>query len=59
MSESQNDLNANVVCSECDTPLPLPAKISIGMVVECTACAIESECVSLTPLTFVPLEQEK
>jgi hypothetical protein len=57
MDDSQN--KKQIVCSECDTPIDLPQKITVGSVIECTACTTESECVSLDPLTFVPLEQEK
>ena len=59
MNDTQKQSGSVIVCSECDTPLALPQKVVIGTVVECAACAIESECVSLPPLTFVPLEQEK
>lgn len=58
MNVSQNK-NPHVKCPECDTPLPMPYQLAVGAVIECPACATESECINLSPLTFAPLEQEK
>jgi hypothetical protein len=57
MEDTQN--KNQYICPECDTPIILPENLMVGTVIECSACATESECVNLQPLTFVPLEQEK
>ena len=51
--------NNKLICPECDTPLTLSEEISAGKIIECPACAIESEIVSLNPLILSPLEEEK
>ena len=47
------------VCPQCDTPINLSQNFKIGIVVECPACASESEIISLEPLILSPLEEEK
>ena len=47
------------VCPQCDMPIALPQNFKIGLVVECPACATESEIISVKPLTLSPLEEEK
>lgn len=60
LSGKQNDIkNQQAVCPECDTPLILPKDLLVGTIIECPACATESECISLNPLTFSPIEEEK
>lgn len=48
-----------IPCPECDTPLPKPEHLLVGLVVECNACGTESEFISLTPPALAPLEEEK
>ena len=49
----------HAVCPECDTPITFPKNFKIGLVVECPACAAESEIISVKPLILSPLEEEK
>jgi hypothetical protein len=58
MNDTQKQ-NNQAVCPECDTPLLINDTIRVGEIVECSACATECECLSLAPLTFAPIEQEK
>jgi lysine biosynthesis protein LysW len=49
----------NPKCPECDTLLDPNTNYSIGKIIECPACATESEVVTVNPLTLAPLEEEK
>ena len=49
----------HAVCPQCDTPINIAQNFKIGLVVECPACAIESEIISVKPLILSPLEEEK
>lgn len=49
----------NTVCPECDTPLNLPVNLVVGKIIECPACATESEIIEVNPLKIAPLEEEK
>ena len=49
----------HAVCPQCDTPIKLSQNLKIGLVVECPACAAESEIISVKPLILSPLEEEK
>lgn len=51
--------NQTIPCPECDTPLVVPADLSVGKIIECPACGTESEFVALNPLQLSPLEEEK
>lgn len=48
-----------ILCPECDTPIKTRDNVELGLIVECSACACESEIVSLNPLKLSPLEEEK
>lgn len=57
MDNSQKSQNS--VCPECDTPLNLPAELRAGKIIECPACAVQSEIIEVNPLKLAPLEEEK
>ena len=58
MKENPNQ-KKTLVCPDCDNEIIKTGEIATGTIVECPACATESEIISLTPLTLAPLEEEK
>ena len=60
MPKSQkNTCQKKIICPECDTPIKVSGTLSIGIILECPSCLIESECISINPLKLAPLEEEK
>lgn len=55
----KNQKNETTACPECETPIPIPEDKKIGTIVECPACAIDCEVVTINPTTLSPLEEEK
>lgn len=55
---SNKQKNLNVYCPECESPINIENP-SVGKIVECQSCGIESEIIRLNPLTLAPLEEEK
>ena len=46
-----------VVCPECDTPIPVdPDEVEEGETVQCDACGLELEVVSVDPLELAPID---
>ena len=59
MDNTQKPSPQTIPCPECDTPLVISSKACVGKIIECPACGIESELISLSPLKVAPLEEEK
>ena len=49
----------SIPCPECDNIIKLAENIIIGSIVECPACAVESEIIEINPVVLSPLEEEK
>ena len=59
MDNKQNKKYPAIPCPECDTPISLPEEIKENQILECVACGIENEVLTLNPLKISPLEEEK
>ena len=46
-------------CPECDNQIKTSKEIKKGIIVECSACGVESEFISISPVKLAPLEEEK
>ena len=55
MTDAPNRLN----CPERNNPLKTEKELKKGLLIECSACGIENEIISLDPLLLSPLEEEK
>jgi lysine biosynthesis protein LysW len=61
MEESQNPTDDKIAipCPECDNIIEVESESMIGDIVECSACGVENEVISLNPFRLAPLEEEK
>lgn len=59
ISKPNKNKKEQLICPECDSPIKTSEKIQAGLIVECPACACESEIVTSNPLKLSPLEEEK
>lgn len=57
--QNSSHIPVTVPCPQCDTPIEIPPTSKQAAVVECPACATESEIISVNPLQIAPLEEEK
>lgn len=54
-----NKQNKILNCPECDSPLTVPDKLRLNQILECSACGVENEILSINPFKIAPLEEEK
>jgi lysine biosynthesis protein LysW len=52
-------MNKKVICPDCKTEIKLIEGIMVGDIVECLECGTEVEILSLTPLKYCELIEEK
>ena len=54
-----NNNSKFVVCSDCGQKKKLDEQVSVGDIVECDECGTELEILSLEPLKYQELVEEK
>lgn len=52
-------MNEKVVCPDCQAEIKLPEGVMVGDIVECEQCGTEVEILSLEPLKYSELVEEK
>jgi alpha-aminoadipate carrier protein LysW len=52
-------MNEKVVCPDCKTEIELTEETMVGDIVECGECGTEVEILTLNPLKFCELVEEK
>lgn len=50
---------SGTLCPDCKVILSIPSKSEVGQIVECANCGAEIEILSLDPLRYEILEEEK
>lgn len=48
-----------VICPDCKTEISKPEKMVVGDILECSTCGTEVEVLSLEPLQYKELVEEK
>jgi len=49
----------SIVCPDCSTVVEKPSEMTVGDIVECQECGTELEILSLEPLKYQELVEEK
>lgn len=52
-------MNEKVVCPDCQAEIKLPEEVMVGDILECGECGTEVEILSLEPLKYSELVEEK
>ena len=52
-------MNEKVICPDCKAEIELPEGAMVGDIIECTECGTEVEILSLDPLKYRELIEEK
>lgn len=55
MSETNN----KVICPDCGAEIKVESELKVGDILECQECGTEVEILSLTPLNYKELVEEK
>jgi len=53
------ETNNQIICPDCGTEIKRPEKMEIGDIIECGECGTEVEILSIEPLQFKELVEEK
>ncbi len=53
------DINQKIMCPDCGTEVKSENALVVGDIVECQECGTELEILSLTPLKYQTLVEEK
>lgn len=53
------DSKPNITCTDCGVEIVLETNLEVGDIVECQECGTEMEILSLNPLKYVELIEEK
>ena len=51
--------NQKIVCPDCQTEIKRTPEMAVGDILECEECGTEVEILSLTPLKYQELVEEK
>lgn len=51
--------NQKIICSDCGTEIKKPEGMAVGDILECGECGTEVEILSLEPLKYQELIEEK
>ena len=52
-------MNEKITCPDCKTEIKLTKEVIVGDIVECDECGTEVEILSLKPLKYCELVEEK
>lgn len=52
-------MNEKIVCPDCQAEINLVEEVMVGDIVECEECGTEVEILSLNPLKYSELVEEK
>lgn len=52
-------MNEKVVCPDCKTEIEITENTMVGDIIECPECGTEVEILSLKPLNYCELVEEK